>query len=118
MANTDTVETVKRLILFTLRWVFSQPRDLILVLGGGQLDDARTLQECGITSGTQITMIMRLRGGMQRADDSEPFDEDFGTDSLDDIQLSTPEVSETEKIDYIRFKRTRGWMNTLLDNLK
>ena len=90
-------------ILFTLRWVFAQPSDLILVLGTSQLEDDRTVQQCGITSGTQITMIMRLRGGMQRADDSDPF-EDLDTDSLDDIVLSTPEVLETEKIDYIRFK--------------
>jgi hypothetical protein len=71
--NADTIEAVKRQILCVLRWILSQPRDLILVLGGIQLDDARTIQECGITSGTQLTLVLRLRGGMQNADDSDPF---------------------------------------------
>ena len=99
MADADTIETVKRLILFTLRWTFSQPRDLILVLGTSQLEDDRTVQGCGITSGTQITMIMRLRGGMQAADDEDPFEylDRSLNDSLDDIELTSPEVSGRKK---------------------
>ena len=67
----DTIETVKRLILFTLRWVFSQPRDLILVFNTIRLEDAHTVAQCGITSGAQIIMIVRLRGGMERSDESD-----------------------------------------------
>jgi hypothetical protein len=84
--NADTIETVKRQILCTLRWIFSQPRDLILVIDGIQLGDARTLLECGITAGTQLTLIMRIRGGagMDNADDEDPFDE---------LDSSMPEVA-------------------------
>ena len=97
MENVDTIETVKRLILFTLRWIFAQPGDLILVFGTIQLEDAHTVQECGITAGTQLSLRFRLRGGMQASDDFEPSDDDLGTDSCDDMVSSTPEVSETEK---------------------
>jgi hypothetical protein len=80
--NADTIEAVKQQILCLLGWIFSQPRDLILVLGGIQLDDARTLPECGITSGTLLTLVLRLRGGMQNAEDSDPFS---------DLDASMPE---------------------------
>jgi hypothetical protein len=80
--NADTIETVKQQIICLLRWIFSQPRDLILVLGGIQLDDARTLLECCITAGTQLTLVLRLRGGMQNAEDSDPFS---------DLDASMPE---------------------------
>jgi hypothetical protein len=79
-----------------LGWIFSQPRDLILVIDGTQLDDARTLRECGITAGTQLTLIMRLRGGvgMDSASDVDPFD---SLDSLEDeLGSSVPEVSRRE----------------------
>jgi hypothetical protein len=82
--NTDTIETVKQQIICMLRWIFSQPRDLILMFGGIQLDDARTLPECGITSGTQLTMVMRLRGGMQNAGDP---------DSFSDLDASMPDTA-------------------------
>ena len=76
----DTIETVKHQIIWMLGWIFSQPRDLILVLNHVQLEDARTLRECGITAGTQVRTIMRIRGGvlgggMGGADDVDPFDE-------------------------------------------
>jgi hypothetical protein len=78
-----------------LGWIFSHPRDLILVLGGIQLDDARTLPECGITSGTQLTMVLRLRGGvgMDSASDVDPFEtfDDSGDDGLS--SSGPPEVS-------------------------
>jgi hypothetical protein len=72
--KSDTIETVKQQIIWMLGWIFSQPRDLILVLNHVQLEDARTLRECGITAGTQLTMIMRIRGGgdgMGEADDQD-----------------------------------------------
>jgi hypothetical protein len=89
--NADTIEAAKQQIICMLRWIFSHPRDLILVLDGVQLDDARTLPECGITAGTQLTMVMRLRGGvgMDCASDVDPFDS-FDDDDLDS---SVPEVS-------------------------
>jgi hypothetical protein len=80
----DTIETVKQQIIWMLGWIFSQPRDLVLVLDGIQLDDARTLRECGITAGTQLTLIMRLRGGMQNVED---------VDSFDELDSSMPEVA-------------------------
>jgi hypothetical protein len=89
----DTIEAVKRQIICLLGWIFSQPRDVILVIDGIQLGDARTLRECGITAGTQLTMIMRLRGGvgMDNASDVDPFD---SLDSLDDEPgSSVPEAS-------------------------
>jgi hypothetical protein len=92
--NADTIETIKQQIIWMLGWIFSQPRDLILVLGGVQLDDARTLPECGITSGTQLTLVLRLRGGvgMDSASDVDPFDS--FDDSGDDLASSVPpEVS-------------------------
>jgi hypothetical protein len=92
--SSDTIEAVKQQIICMLRWIFSQPRDLILVLDGLQLADARTLRECGITAGTQLTLVMRLRGGvgMDAASDVDPFDS--FDDSGDDLSSSVPpEVS-------------------------
>jgi hypothetical protein len=80
--NADTILQIKHQIIWLLGWIFSQPRDLILVLGGIQLEDARTLPECGITSGTQLTLVLRLRGGMDNADDVDPFS---------DLDTSMPE---------------------------
>jgi hypothetical protein len=80
----DTIETVKQQIIWMLGWIFSQPRDLVLVLDGIQLDDARSLRECGSTAGTQLTLIMWLRGGMQNVEDVDPFDE---------LDSSMPEVA-------------------------
>jgi hypothetical protein len=100
--GTDTIETVKRQIICTLGWIFSQPRDVILVIDGIQLGDARTLRECGITAGTQLTMIMRLRGGVGSDLDSDslPDLDSFETfdDALDnDPGSSVPEVSRRKK---------------------
>jgi hypothetical protein len=81
--NADTILQIKHQIIWLLGWIFSQPRDLILVLGGIQLEDARTLPECGITSGTQLTLVLRLRGGMQNADDVDPFS-DFDSSMPED----------------------------------
>ena len=80
----DTIETTKRQLILMLGWIFAQPRDVILVLNSIQLEDARTLRECGITQGTQLTLIMRIRGGMEAADDVDPFDE---------LDSSMPEVA-------------------------
>jgi hypothetical protein len=95
--NADTIEAVKQQIICMLRWIFSQPRDLILVLDGVQLDDARTLPECGITSGTQLTLVMRLRRGMLASDDSL---DDF--DSSLDVSIGGLEVPNRKKTDRLK----------------
>jgi hypothetical protein len=68
---------------------------LILVLDGLQLADARTLRECGVEAGTQLTLVMRLRGGvgMDAASDVDPFEDldDSGEDGLS--SSGPPEVS-------------------------
>ena len=73
--HTDTIKTIKRKLIVMLGWIFAQPRDVILVLDSIQLEDARTLRECCITAGTQLTLVMRIRGGMEAAEDIDPFDE-------------------------------------------
>jgi hypothetical protein len=93
--GSDTIEMVKHQIICMLGWIFSQPRDLILVLDGLQLADARTLRECGVEAGTQLTLVMRLRGGagMDAASDVDPF-EDFDDSGEDGLSSSgPPEVS-------------------------
>ena len=62
---------VKRVILRLLRWTRCQPGDLRLVHRTLLLEDARTLQQCGITTGAQIALLGRLRGGMERSDESD-----------------------------------------------
>ena len=43
------------------------------MFGTIQLEDARTLQQCDITDGSQLNMLFRLRGGMERFDDDDVF---------------------------------------------
>ena len=68
---------------------------VLLVLGTLPLEDANTVAQYGITSGAQLHLLFRLRGGMQRAYNfDDPDDYDFeDDDSLDNVGTSTPEVS-------------------------
>ena len=47
-----------------LRFIFSDPLDMILIFSGKQLENDCTLMDYSIGPRSTLTLVLRLRGGM------------------------------------------------------
>jgi hypothetical protein len=86
VSSADTVLMQKITLFHLMGFLFSEPRDLKLVYNGKQLEDDKTLADCGIQDETFVTVVLGMRGGAGGGgmDDSDG-------DAMRDISQDIPE---------------------------